>query len=72
MSEEKAYWQTYPSEKTSLDVYMQRLDVLCAVIETALQPGGRATKHDLRLLYSAAQKVVDAYQKEQKNDKPAS
>lgn len=50
--------------ETSLDVYMQRLDVICSVVDTALQPGGRATKHDLRLLYDASQRVVNAYHDE--------
>lgn len=53
-----------PEAETSLDVYIQRLDVLCSVVEQALQPGGRATKHDLRLLHSAANKVIDAYLKD--------
>lgn len=54
--------------ETSLDIYVQRLDVLCSVVETALQPGGRVTKNDLKMLHNAAQKVVDAYLKE-KNEK---
>lgn len=53
-----------PEPETSLDVYMQRLDVLCEVVKGALEPGGRATKNDLRILYNAAQKVVDAYLQE--------
>lgn len=53
--------------ETSLDVYVQRLDVLCSVVETALQPGGRVTKNDLKMLHSAAQKVVTAYLEEKKN-----
>ena len=48
-------------QKTSLDVYVQRLDVLCSVIEQVLQPGGRPSKGDLRNLHRAAQKVVVAY-----------
>lgn len=50
--------------QTSLDVYMQRLDVICEVTKFALQPGQRASKNDLRILYNAAQKVVDAYMQE--------
>lgn len=50
--------------KTSLDVYMQRLDVICEVTKFALEPGQRASKHDLRVIYNAAQKVVDAYMQE--------
>lgn len=48
-------------ESESMEVLMKRLDVLCSVVETALQPGGRATKHDLRLMYKTASKVVAAY-----------
>lgn len=50
-----------PTER-SLDVYMQRLDVMCSVVDTILQPGGRATKGDLRNLKEAAQKVIREYQ----------
>lgn len=50
-----------PTE-TSLDIYMQRLDVMCSVADIALQPGGRPTKKDLRNLKEAAQKVITAYQ----------
>lgn len=57
-----------PEPTTSLDVYIQRLDVLCAVVETALEPGNRATKHDLKLLHKAAQKVVVAYLEEKNNE----
>lgn len=55
--------------KTSLDVYMQRLDVLCSVVEKALEPNSRATKRDLRMLYIAAQKVIHSYQEEQSGKK---
>jgi hypothetical protein len=50
-----------PEQSKSFDIYMQRLDVICEVTKFALQPGQRASKHDLRVLYNAAQKVVDAY-----------
>lgn len=53
-----------PEPETSLDVYIQRLDVLCSVIEEAIKPGGRATKNDLRMLHAAANKVIDAYLKD--------
>jgi hypothetical protein len=56
-----------PEPQTSLDVYMQRLDVICEVMKFALQPGQRASKHDLRVLYDAAQKVVDVYQQEKES-----
>lgn len=49
------------NDKTELDVLVNRLDVLCSVLEEKLQPGGRATKSDLRNLYTAAQKVVAAH-----------
>lgn len=49
---------------TSLDICIQRLDVLCSVTEQVLQPGGRPSKGDLRNLHRAAQKVVDAYLRE--------
>ncbi len=59
-----------PEPETSLDVYMQRLDVICEVTKFALEPGQRASKNDLRVIFNAAQKVVDAYQMEKrvKND----
>lgn len=49
-----------------LDIYMQRLDVLCSVIDSqVLQPGSRrVAKHDIKLLRDAAQKVVVEYLKE--------
>ena len=51
--------------KTSLDVYIQRLDVLCSVYTQVLQPAGRRpTKADLQVLHDAAQKVVNEYLKE--------
>jgi hypothetical protein len=52
--------------KTSLDVYIQRLDVLCSVIDTqVLQLSSRrVSKHDLKVLHDAAQKVVTEYLKE--------
>ena len=50
-----------------LDIYMQRLDVICEITKFALQPGQRASKTDLRMLYDAAQKVVDAYEKDKKD-----
>jgi hypothetical protein len=53
-----------PEAKTSLDVYMQRLDVICEVTKFALEPGQRASKNDLRVIYNAAQKAVDAYMQE--------
>lgn len=53
-----------PEEKTSLDVYMKRLDIICEVTKFALQPGQRASKNDLRVIYAAAQKVVDAFYQE--------
>lgn len=48
-------------EQNDLDVLVNRMDVLCSVLDDALKPGGRATKHDLRLLHEMAQKVVTAY-----------
>lgn len=56
-----------PEPKTSLDVYMQRMDVLCSVIEKSLEPGSRATKRDLRMLWIAAQKVIHSYEEERKD-----
>lgn len=53
---------------TELEIYMQRLDVMCSVAEQQLVPGGKPTKSDLRNLYNAALKVITAYQKE-KNGK---
>lgn len=61
-----------PEPETSLDVYMQRLDVICEVTKFALQPGQRASKHDLRVICDAAEKVINAYQMEKKNVEPAS
>ena len=55
-----------PEPETSLDVYMQRLDVICEVTKFALEPGQRASKNDLRVIFNAAQKVVDAYQMEKR------
>lgn len=53
-----------PEPENSLDVYMQRLDVICEVTKFALQPGQRASKHDLRVILEAAEKVVNAYMQE--------
>lgn len=59
-----------PEAKTSLEVYIQRLDVICEVTKFALEPGQRASKNDLRVLYTASQKVVNAYLEEkEKNDR---
>lgn len=49
---------------TELDIYMQRLDVMCSVTEQQLVPGGKPTKSDLRNLYNAALKVISAYQED--------
>lgn len=43
---------------------IKRLDVICSVMDTALQPGGRATKFDLRIITAAAKRVVSQYEKE--------
>jgi hypothetical protein len=50
-----------PDEEVSLDTLIQRLDVLCSVVEMELKPGGRATKNDLRILHGAAEKVIAKY-----------
>lgn len=63
--------ENMPEGKTSLEVYIKRLDVICEVIKIALEPGRHTSKRDLRVLYTAAQKVVNAYlqEKENQNDR---
>ena len=50
----------------SLQKEIERLDVLCEVVKLGLQVR-RVTKHDLVLLHDASQRVITAYQKENKN-----
>lgn len=58
-----------PEQELSTHEYIRRLDVICSVVQNALQPGGRATKNDLRILHAAANKVINSYLKAIENDK---
>ena len=52
-----------PNQSKEFEIYMQRLDVICEVTKFILQPGQRASKNDFKILYNAAQKVVDSYER---------
>lgn len=58
-------------QELTFNEYIQRLDVICSVVERALKPGGRATKDDLRILHAAANRVINSYLKEIENAKSA-
>lgn len=55
------------SDNISTDVYVQRLDVACSVVERQLRPGSRMTKKDVKILYVAANNFIEAYLRDVKN-----